>query len=188
MEGYLELQAGYTMHRLWRAILNRRDADGDPVPCSEDEMERILESEANNFMGFFIHSLTSMSSKFMKQRFYLSFFTRYHGLSGYGQEVVAGMGYMTPLSSYKEELKNTIMERRLLTRCVEINALPNPMTTPHEPPQTHASISGTQKTNHILSGSTTSPRSTARRTLRFGVARTICVTGLESQSARQRNP
>ncbi len=115
-EAYLSGMSSYSANRLWRTVRGRQDDDGDPEQISLAEQEQFEEWELNNFAGFFIHTATHVSVKYTSQQMSTTLFARYHGLSGYGQEVLASFGYLMPCTSYKRKLIVLLEDEKERTR------------------------------------------------------------------------
>jgi hypothetical protein len=103
LEFYLGLSAPYSVHRKWRSYLDRKDQQGTVQTLSVDEMDAILDTILNHFVGFFIRLACTIGDIAKKQLFYISLFARYHGCSNYCQEVLAASGCMSTKRTFLRE-------------------------------------------------------------------------------------
>jgi hypothetical protein len=78
---------------------------------AEEAEEALLTAEANNFVGWFLHIGASVDRRCSKQLFFHTLFARYHGLSRYGQDVMASFGQFMKRSTYDAMIITTVKER-----------------------------------------------------------------------------
>lgn len=113
---YLDLASSFETNKFWKGR-SRGIRGRDPLPLTEQEMERILRTEGNSFHGFILQML-HLSGKSRHQLFYPAFAAVCHGLSKMGMDQMAAYGFSTPHTSYtrlREDLYRNAEEKiRLL--------------------------------------------------------------------------
>ena len=108
--------SGYTTYRKWRKFRTRNDEDGEPQELTQAEQDDIETSDLNSFVGLFIVVASNISAASRFQKFSTTLFARYHGLSGYGQNVLAASGLLMPQTSYRRELDELVTNTKAATR------------------------------------------------------------------------
>lgn len=108
--------SGYTTYRKWRSFCTREDEDGEPQQLTQAEQDGIETSDLNSFVGLFILVASNINSASRFQKFSTTLFARYHGLSGYGQNVLAASGLLMPQTSYRRELQQLVTNTKIETR------------------------------------------------------------------------
>lgn len=76
----------------------------------------ILKRERGSFHGFVITACGNISTKLRRQRFYLTFVARYHGLSRKGIELLAHFGLLVKMSTYDAMEKSAMQQQQALLR------------------------------------------------------------------------
>ena len=78
----------------------------------------LLEREKGHFHGFIMTSCGNISTKLRRQRFYLTFVARYHGLSRKGIELLAHFGLLVKMSTYDAMEKAALEKHQDIIRSI----------------------------------------------------------------------
>ena len=111
-EMYLEMMGSSESYKQYRSWL-RRNNDGVMDVAGYNA---ILKRERGSFHGFVITACGNISTKLRRQRFYLTFVARYHGLSRKGIELLAHFGLLVKMSTYDAMEKSAMQQQQDLLR------------------------------------------------------------------------
>ena len=109
---YLEMMGSSESYKLYRSWV-RRNTDG---VMDVGGYNAILKRERGSFHGFVITACGNISTKLRRQRFYLTFVARYHGLSRKGIELLAHFGLLVKMSTYDAMEKSAMQQQQALLR------------------------------------------------------------------------
>ena len=70
----------------------------------EEEEDAISVAIESKYYGFIIQSVLDLYRNSKWQRFYVSFVSKYHGLSKLGMDILSSWGYTTPSTSYDRHM------------------------------------------------------------------------------------
>ena len=114
-ELYLDMMGSRTSHEAYRSFLhNNKDDEDAYMPA--DEMQAILERDKGSFHGFIMISVGNISTKVRRQRFYLSFVGKFHGLSRKGLQLLSYFGILIKPTVYDAMLKDMLKEQQQACR------------------------------------------------------------------------
>jgi hypothetical protein len=101
-EYYLDIFAPPTLHKRWKRAKALAIASGDYM--QEEEEDAISVAIESKYYGFIIQSVLDLYRNSKWQRFYVSFVSKYHGLSKLGMDILSSWGYAMPSTSYDRHL------------------------------------------------------------------------------------
>jgi hypothetical protein len=112
-------------HKDYRKFLRE---DGDE-PMSANRFATIVRAERGPFHGMINLACGNVKPGARKQRFYLTFVARYHGLSRGGIRLLAHYGYLIKQTKYDDmeqavlakQMQRNRYETALKLRCININ-------------------------------------------------------------------
>jgi hypothetical protein len=104
-ELYIELMGSWKVHTDYMKW--KRDGDGI---MEQGEYEVMVKAEKGSFHGFILSACGNISTGCRRQRFYLTFVARFHGLSRKGMQMLGFYGLTVKVSTYDKMEKEVIEE------------------------------------------------------------------------------
>jgi hypothetical protein len=98
-----------SLYRVFHRMLRSRPIGVTAI--SEGDSDRLIEVCALSFYSHVIFNLNSMGHKALRQMFYISFATKYYGLSRVGRKLLAKYGFSSTLS-YADNLEVVHLEEQ----------------------------------------------------------------------------
>ena len=110
---FLTLHASRRLLASFRKLVVAHDAD-ETVVAGADFMAKVDRSIAARFHGFMLG--LQHSNGLRRQRFFVTFMARYHGLSILGTDIVSGMGMIMPSTNYDVMMKEVVADAKRQAR------------------------------------------------------------------------
>ena len=79
---------------------------------NRDQFEEIIARESNAFVGFLLFSFGRISKDCKNQLFFSTLSARHHGLSNYGQELQAQLGFMQKSTTFATMREKTVEDAK----------------------------------------------------------------------------
>jgi hypothetical protein len=111
-EAYLDGLSKWSTHQTWREICKRYDDSNQSTLATQEEEDTLSEVERGGFHGFVLKSCGSVGNNGKSQLFYVTFASRYHGLSRNGSDILAHYGFTTKSTMYDQETKKILETSR----------------------------------------------------------------------------
>ena len=106
---YITLFASRRQLAAFRKLIVAHEAD-ETIVADDDFMAKIYRDLGSKFHGFMVTQAHSAGLR--KQRFFVTFMARYHGLSILGSDIICGMGMIMPSTNYDRMLKEVVQEAK----------------------------------------------------------------------------
>jgi hypothetical protein len=106
---YITLFASRRQLAAFRKLIVAHEAD-ETIVADDDFMAKIYRDLGSKFHGFMVPQAHSAGLR--KQRFFVTFMARYHGLSILGSDIICGMGMIMPSTNYDRMLKEVVQEAK----------------------------------------------------------------------------
>ena len=116
-ELYIELMGSWKVHHDYMKW--KRNGDGI---LAQGEYECMVQAERGSFHGFMLGACDNISTGCRRQRFYLTFVARFHGLSRKGMQMLGFYGLTVKVSTYDKMEKEVINEHHKKDRCTHNTA------------------------------------------------------------------
>jgi hypothetical protein len=114
LAGYLTMNAPPGLYKIWRRY-HRQWKHGDTTPYTTEEFAPVLRIIGPRFHGYMLTAQSLFKAQ-NKQRFYMTFIARYHGLSQLGSDLLASMGWLVPSTTYDRGVSTMAEESKLAIR------------------------------------------------------------------------
>ena len=112
------------LYKKWRRYYKSQRRP-DAVPMTMEEFRPWIKTIGSRFHGFMV-TAQSLYNAQNKQRFYMTFVARYHGLSQMGSDLMSSLGWLVPSTTYDrgvvtmvEVAKDNIRLHKFILACVE---------------------------------------------------------------------
>jgi hypothetical protein len=76
----------------------------------------LMESEIQHYTGLLLYWINRVTVKGLKQQFFITFTSRYYGLSRMGIKCMGALGYLSTMSYFDDKLKNVISKCKAAVR------------------------------------------------------------------------
>jgi len=110
---FLTLHASRRLLATFRQLVVAHESDQTIVAGSEF-MARVNRDIAARFHGFML--TLQHSAGMRRQRFFVTFMARYHGLSILGTDIISSLGVTMPSTNYDAMMKEIVAEAKLKAR------------------------------------------------------------------------
>jgi hypothetical protein len=114
LAGYLTMNAPPGLYKTWRRY-HREWKNGVVEPLTIAEFEPLLKIIGPRFHGYMITAQGLFNAQ-NKQRFYITFVARYHGLSTLGSDLMSSLGWLVPSTTYDRCLVTMLEEVKAIIR------------------------------------------------------------------------
>ena len=108
LAGYLTMNAPPELFKKWRRY-HRYWKNGQTESMTAAEFTPWLQVIASRFHGYMITAQCLYNAQ-NKQRFYLTFVARYHGLSQMGSDLMSSLGWLIPSTTYDRGVARMVEE------------------------------------------------------------------------------
>jgi hypothetical protein len=118
-ENYVLTLGSFTSTRDLKRLLAVKMAMGPAGArntVDHDQFEEIITRESNSFVGFLLFSFGRISKDCKKQLFFSTLSARHHGLSNYGQELQAQLGFMQKSTTFATMREKTVEDAKKKAR------------------------------------------------------------------------
>jgi hypothetical protein len=103
-ETFLEMMGTPESYKSYRMCCR----NGNNSLMTDAEYATVLRREKGSFHGFVITACGNISTKLRRQRFYITFVARYHGLSRKGIELLGHFGLLVKITTFDIMQKNAL--------------------------------------------------------------------------------
>ena len=118
-ENYVLMLGSFSSTRDFKKLLADKlalGAAGESTFVDHDSFEVIIARESNAFVGFLLFSFGRISKDCKKQLFFSTLSATHHGLSNYGHELQAQLGFMQKSTTFSSLREKTIEDAKQKAR------------------------------------------------------------------------
>ena len=108
MAGYVTMNAPPELFKKWRRY-HRNWKNRETEPMTAAEFTPWLAIIGSRFHGYMITAQCLYYAQ-NKQRFYMTFVARYHGLSQMGSDLMSSLGWLIPSTTYDRGVARMVVE------------------------------------------------------------------------------
>ena len=114
LAGYLTMNAPPELYKVWRRY-HREWKNGSITTLTMAEFAPIQKIIGPRFHGYMITAQGLFNAQ-NKQRFFMTFVARYHGLSVMGSDLLSSLGWLVPSTTYDRCMTTMLEEVKAISR------------------------------------------------------------------------
>ena len=114
LAGYMTMMAPPELYKAWRRHYKAQRRP-DAVPMTIEEFHPWSKVIGSRFHGFML-TAQSLYKAQNKQRFFMTFVARYHGLSQMGSDLMSSLGWLVPSTTYDRGVLEVLRAAKAINR------------------------------------------------------------------------